>query len=798
MPTSKNKKTNNSLNREQEGFQILDSKTFENGLVKVDIVKDLETDLERYVVNEPKMSKKEKRDLEFLKESLVLYYMSNMDFLKQMDPQNKAMGEADQVGLDDNDVTGSKKRSKDRRRHKLRTRGIFSDSPLFIKKKSHKKREKYTRKKSYMAKGIRNIINRYSMDVDAEELKKLKYYINRDFIGYGKIDPIMKDGDIEDISCDGPGRHVFVDHRKHQSLRTNILFNDDDVLDSYVISLAQRSNRSITIAEPILDATMPDGSRLHATLSNEVTIGGSSFTIRRFKEKPMTPIDLVRNKTITPIMAAFLWIATQYGFSMMFAGGTASGKTTMLNATSLFIDPNKKIVSIEDTHELNLPHENWIAGVTRESLQGSSGGGKVRGDIDMFDLAKAALRQRPKYIIMGEVRGRETYVLFQAMATGHTTMSTIHAHSQKTLVQRLESPPINIPRSLLQALDFVIILTPTMIGDKYVRRVKSVVEIRKFQSETNDLITGQVFNWNPEDDTFSFLGDSILFDKIMELTNLDRKALIRELKRRERIIKCMESNNIREYDEFVSIISQYYKNPKKVMKMFSKDGPFVCRGTKKRKRITIQKASKEEKVESKALVPMGSEDLIPMESKEWGSQLAKPSKPPKPLELDDILEVPAHVLDDDEEDGVEVWSMDYNGDDAEEEKEDYEDDQEWDGEEEEVKELQELKEKCSIEGGEKTIGDGIEECFKDQLEKANMETSESSNLEKEEPRSDDSNKSLKIRCQCRNIINIKSKNRPFEFRCSQCGAGGRLTEEGVEALNNDEEYAEDHGTLSEE
>src|SRR5436309_1956659 len=253
--------------------------------------------------------------------------------------------------------------------------------------------------------------------------------------------------------------------------------------------LGQRCGKQISDANPILDGTSVEGHRVQATYSKEVTTRGWSFTFRRYKEKPFTPVELVKFGTASAEMVAYLWVAVENGKSMMVCGGTASGKTATLNSAALFIRPGAKIVSIEDTREINLPHENWIPGTTRSGVGERGADGKAGGEIDMYDLVRAALRQRPNYIVVGEVRGKETYTMFQAMATGHPTMSTMHADSVKSIVNRLENPPINTPRILLTTLNFVVIQTHARIGDSIVRRIKQVDELVGFEPETNESIT---------------------------------------------------------------------------------------------------------------------------------------------------------------------------------------------------------------------------------------------------------------------------------------------------------------------
>src|SRR6266699_2112946 len=258
---------------------------------------------------------------------------------------------------------------------------------------------------------------------------------------------------------------LYIYHRKYGSIPSNLKFDNAEELDSFVVWLAQRSGKHISVAQPMLDATIPDGSRLQATLGMHVTKRGSSFTIRRFRENPFTPLDLVRFKTMSPEMMAYMWLAIENGQSMLICGGTASGKTTTLNAILLFIPPQMKIVSIEDTRELNLPHENWVPLLTRAGFGGKSQvTGKPAGEIDMFDLLTAALRQRPQYMMIGEVRGPEAFVVFQAMATGKSAYTTFHADDVQAMVHRLENDPINLPRALVAALDIVLLQAQVKVG----------------------------------------------------------------------------------------------------------------------------------------------------------------------------------------------------------------------------------------------------------------------------------------------------------------------------------------------
>ncbi len=420
-------------------------------------------------------------------------------------------------------------------------------------------------KKEYLVESVESFIRSREMNLSELTKERIMYYIVRDFIGYGPVDILMNDDDIEDISCDGTGIPLFIFHKKYESIKTDILFEDDEVLDSFIIALGQRCGKNISVASPILDGTTKEGHRVQATYSHEVTTRGSSFTIRRFKERPFTPVDVIKFHTASPEMIAYLWMMVENGKSLIICGGTACGKTATLNAVTLFIPPGAKIVTMEDTREINLPHENWIPGVTRSGVGERGADGKAPGEIDMYDLVRAALRQRPNYIIVGEVRGKETYTMFQAMATGHTTYTTMHADSVKSMVHRLENPPINTPRILLTALNLVVIQTFARVKDQQVRRIREIVEIVGFEAETNELVTNQVFEWDQGTDSFIYKGHSFQLDGIMEMKNMTHDDMDKELKRRVEIIDYMVKKEMTDYREISKIITAYYKDPEETI-----------------------------------------------------------------------------------------------------------------------------------------------------------------------------------------------------------------------------------------
>jgi flagellar protein FlaI len=441
-------------------------------------------------------------------------------------------------------------------------------------------------RREYLEENLDAIIKSRGMKINPITEDKLRYYILRDFVGYGPIDILIQDERVEDTSCDGVGIPLFIFHKKYESIKTSKVFDDEDELNSFVILLGQRCGRQVSVSQPILDGTSYEGHRIQATYSKEVTTRGASFTIRRYKEKPFTPVDLLNYHSASPDMVAYLWIAVEHGESMIIAGGTASGKTATLNSMMLFIPPTAKIVSIEDTREINLPHENWIPGVTRTGAGEKGVDGKAAGGVDMYDLVRAALRQRPNYIMVGEVRGKETYTMFQAMATGHTTYATMHADSVKSMVHRLENPPISCPRILLSALNNVIIQKHARVGSSVVRRIIEMVEIVGFEPETNELITNTVFEWDQATDSFLYKGHSFLYDKIQEMKGLTSDEMREEVERRNEIIHYMIKKDMTDFREIGSLVSSYYKEPDTAFAEIQKE-------IEKMERLEAQKAAVE-------------------------------------------------------------------------------------------------------------------------------------------------------------------------------------------------------------
>jgi flagellar protein FlaI len=399
-------------------------------------------------------------------------------------------------------------------------------------------------------------LGEYGVDIDADTFYKLFYYLHRSYRGYGRIDPLMYDPGIEDISCDGPGLPIYIYHEGYTDMATSVQFETEE-LDSFVVRLAQQAGRHISVGNPVTETTLPDGSRAELALGKEVTPRGSAFTIRKYSEEPFTPIDLLRYGTYNLEMLAYLWLAIEHNRNLVFAGGTAAGKTTSMNAISMFIPPRSKVITIEDTRELALYHDNWLSSVTRERLDEGA-------DITMYDLLRSALRHRPEYIIVGEVRGQEAVTLFQAMNTGHTTLSTMHADSVRTAINRLENEPIDVPRQMVESLDVLCVQVLTTVGDERGRRARTIAEIEGIDQRTGELDYSEAFDWNPERDQFREGSQSVL-DGIREDRGWSQRELLEELRRRQRFLDELDRADVTDYRRFTAMVDRYYADPEAAM-----------------------------------------------------------------------------------------------------------------------------------------------------------------------------------------------------------------------------------------
>ena len=398
--------------------------------------------------------------------------------------------------------------------------------------------------------------------ISNEYLDKLSRKFLRDIVGYGEIDPLIQDDDLEEIMIIGTGKPIFVYHRKYGMMKTNINFRNEQEIRDLIDSIARQINRRIDQESPILDGRLMDGSRINATIP-PVSPDGPSLTIRKFRKDPLTIIDLINTKTISLDLAGFFWLCIDglgvKSANAIISGGTSSGKTTTLNALSAFINPNERIITIEDTLELQIPHEHVIRMETRPpNVEG-------KGELTMNDLVKNSLRQRPDKIIVGEVRADEAITLFTALNTGHSGFGTLHSNDARETITRLTNPPMSVPEIMIQAIDFIImqnrIYTPSGVSFRRISEVAEVVGIEEGTVQLN-----KIFQWNPERDTIdNVCVTSNTLTQIAKLSGKTINDLYREIENRKIVLKHMINHNIRSVDEVNSVIELYYKDPQKVL-----------------------------------------------------------------------------------------------------------------------------------------------------------------------------------------------------------------------------------------
>lgn len=438
----------------------------------------------------------------------------------------------------------------------------------------------------YLQEKLKLILEGENLNLEMETYVKIMYFIYRDFVGFNEIEGLMHDPYIEDIGCPGLDIPVFVVHRRFGSVETNIVFNDNAYLNNFVIKLSERCGRYISYAKPLLDGSLPDGSRVQATLAKDVTTKGPTFSIRKFRVEPFTPVDMLNFNTASPDLMAYLWLMVDSRASTMICGGVSTGKTTFLNVMSMFIAPEDKIVSIEDTRELNLQHENWIPSVSRSGFGVPEASGKRYGEVTLFELLKESFRQNPDYVIVGEVRGREAYVMFQGMASGHSSMGTIHAGSIEDVIKRLETPPIELSPSLIETLDIVVVMVHAKEKGKSSRRVKEVAEIESIDPKTGTPHSIKVFDWNPSTDTFSeSMEESYLLKKMAYEKGIGYEEIVKELKKRASILMWMRKFGVNAFEDVAKLINLYYKEPAIIMEWVEKSIPPFKTNAKKAKKV---------------------------------------------------------------------------------------------------------------------------------------------------------------------------------------------------------------------
>jgi len=391
-----------------------------------------------------------------------------------------------------------------------------------------------------------------------ESWNKIFYYVVRDLAGYGVLTALMLDPNIEDISCNGLNRPIYVWHRKYESIPTNIKFTDEVVYNNFILKLAHRSGKHISSAHPILDAMLPERHRLAATFMREVSTFGSTFCIRKFRSDPFSIVDLIKLGTLNEKMAAYFWLLLENKMSIMIIGGTGAGKTSLLNALTSLIPPNAKIITVEEIAELNPPRQNWVQLVSRRSFRF---GASKDTSISLFDLVKVSLRYRPDYIVVGEVRGEEAYVLFQAVATGHGGLCTLHADSLDHAVKRLTSPPMNVSQVSIPLMNLCIYIARVDLpkrkeGLPFGRRIRSVWEIVDYEKYN------LVAEWIPSKDIFrTRFTRSFILEKIAKIRGLKKSILFKEINERRKAIHQMLMLNMDSYEVAQAVLNYYEGKP---------------------------------------------------------------------------------------------------------------------------------------------------------------------------------------------------------------------------------------------
>jgi flagellar protein FlaI len=442
-------------------------------------------------------------------------------------------------------------------------RGVYDRILEILLAEIESPKEEIADPRKFFAEEAKKIVDKYRISLGwlpDVSWYKILYHAERDLVGFGRIDPLMRDPNIEDISCDGVNKPVYIWHRNYESIETNLQFPSDEILDNTVVKLVHMAGKHVSTAFPIVDASLPGKHRLAVCYRREITPFGTAFTIRKFREDPYSIVDLINIGTFSEEMAAYFWMCLENRSSIMVLGGTAAGKTTALNALACLIKPGSKIITIEETAELNLPHENWVSLIARQSY--GLGGSNV-GEVALFDLVKTSMRHRPDIMIVGEVRGQEAYVLFQALATGHGGMCTMHAENLDSAVKRLTQKPMDISPAYIPLMNIVLSIQRVHLTKnnekKAYRRVITVNEIADYE---NYLIP---VKWQPVKDKHVMdLEKSTILSSISERQGLTKNDLFEEIDRRRDVLHWMRERNIRSYKDVAAIIAEYYARPKHI------------------------------------------------------------------------------------------------------------------------------------------------------------------------------------------------------------------------------------------
>ena len=393
--------------------------------------------------------------------------------------------------------------------------------------------------------------------VSTEQRDRLQYIVIRDLIRNGPLEPLLSDEMLEDIHSVGL-KHIHMDHKVFGMVTSNIRFREREILSRYLRAMSERIGRPVSDNKPIIDGALLDGSRINIIFSDDVSMLGPSFTIRKFAEETISIIQLIKWGTISTQVAAYIWICLEYGMSVLVSGETASGKTTTLNAILPFIDHNVKIYSAEDTPEVKVRHKIWQRLVTRDSKNEES-------RVEMFDLLKAALRSRPRYIIIGEIRGVEGATAFQAMQTGHPVIATFHASSIVKMIQRFTGDPINVPIRFFDNLNFAIFQEVVEApGGGIARRVTGIDEVIGYNKHSDGVLTRGMFEWDPVKDKHYFRGmfqSHLLENKIAAMAGFaNKRDIYDEMLRRAAALDKMADRDLTHYDDVFDLLGIYYNN----------------------------------------------------------------------------------------------------------------------------------------------------------------------------------------------------------------------------------------------
>ena len=442
-------------------------------------------------------------------------------------------------------------------------RGVYDRILEMLLAEIESPKEEIADPRKFFAEEAKKIVDKYRISLGwlpDVSWYKILYHAERDLVGYGAIDPLMRDPNIEDVSCDGVKKPVYVWHRNYESIETNLDFENDEILDNTVVKLVHMAGKHVSSAFPIVDASLPGKHRLAVCYRREITPFGTAFTIRKFREDPYSIIDLINIGTFSEEMAAYLWACLENRSSIMVLGGTAAGKTTALNSLACLIKPGSKIITIEETAELNLPLENWVSLIARQSY---GLGGSGVGEVALFDLVKTSMRHRPDILVVGEIRGQEAYVLFQALATGHGGMATMHAENIDSAVKRLTQKPMDISPAYIPLMNVVLSIQRVHLTKnnekRAYRRVLNVNEVADYEDYKT------AFKWYPaRDEHVADFEKSVILSSIAEHQGITRKDLLEEIGRRKDVLHWMRERNIRSYKDVAAIIAEYYARPKHI------------------------------------------------------------------------------------------------------------------------------------------------------------------------------------------------------------------------------------------